>query len=54
MTFRWFNGVHVEDHYGSGAASHRRDKISHILIAAGKEGREGTTVEFVLVLAASR
>ncbi len=52
IIFGWVKDgeAHVEDHYGSGATSHRRDKVSHVLIAAGKEGREGTTIEFVIPL----
>ncbi|HIP99934.1 TPA: hypothetical protein EYH33_05295 [Candidatus Bipolaricaulota bacterium] len=49
MVFAWVDddGATVEDHYGSGPTSHRRDEISHILLAAGGEAEGVTTVEFV-------
>lgn len=41
----------LEDHYGIGQTTHRRDEASHVIQAAGTESDGSTVVEFAMLLA---
>jgi len=45
------DGLVIEDHYGSAPTSHRADKESQILQAAGREADGKTVIEFAIPLA---
>ncbi|MCX7750262.1 MAG: DOMON domain-containing protein [Candidatus Bipolaricaulota bacterium] len=44
------SGLAIEDHFGSGTTSHRRDRREDVLRAAGTVSGGRTTVEFVIPL----